>query len=74
MTPARRRELERRRRKLDESRIALLATVRKPGDTDSRARRRLKATLRVALDNMRDESAELSAQLEGADPETPYAR
>ena len=67
-------ELRRQLETLISGRDALIATVRQEGDSESRARRRLPASLRHALDDRNDEIAELRSQLAGNPPQPPFAR
>ncbi len=71
------RQLEVLRIRLDKviaGRDALLATVRREGDSEARARTRLPATLAQALDELNDEIADIESQLDGNPPTPPIAR
>ena len=74
LTPEEQAQLERERASLIERCETLLGRVRRAGDSDAKARSRLQATERQALDRMRDQVAELTNRLEGQPPSAPTAR
>jgi hypothetical protein len=67
-------DLEERREQLMARCETLLGTVRQEGDSDTRARRRLQATERQALDAMREQIADLDLKIAGIQPPPPTAR
>ena len=69
-----RQDLERERAELGARCEALLNTKRQQSDSDAKARSRLRASERQALDHMRKRCGELDTLLEGEVPEPPWSR